>query len=520
MQKRLSTATLGLLLILATGASAPAQYQGALTAPEKMGVGFGGITAERCKEWLSVLASDEFEGRGTGHPGFQKAADFVAARFKEFGLAPGGDNGTYFQMVPFQKTGLVLDKSSIAVDGSDLVIKAGADLDLRNRQRATEFSGTGEVVFIASKGRQARIKDPEVLAGKIVVITTEQGEVTVLTSQANRAGALGVLTVREKLRPPTSDVSYLGEKTIVEGEARKAERVSGSISRAAAESLAKALGVDAKFLSIENAGDGPIMAEAKDKKVTITAAWKSEAIGVPNVLGKLEGADPVLAKEYVICGSHLDHIGVGADGVVNNGADDDGSGSTALLAVARAFATNGVRPKRTLIFIAVCGEEMGLLGSNWYVEHPIYPLADTVCELQMDMVGRNEESVPGENAPGEKAEDNVQTTHLVGSKKLSTELHEIVIDCNKHVGFTFEYDEEDVYTRSDHYNFARKGIPICFFFSGFHRDYHRPTDDVEKINFEKIANTAKLVYTTAFTVADKAERVTVDKKPAKKVQGD
>jgi Zn-dependent M28 family amino/carboxypeptidase len=126
----------------------------------------------------------------------------------------------------------------------------------------------------------------------------------------------------------------------------------------------------------------------------------------------------------------------------------------------------------------------------------------------MDMIGRNEEH----RRKGERPEDNLQTTHLVGSKRLSRDLHEVVIAANRHVNFTFEYDEESVYTRSDHYSFARKGIPIAFFFSGFHPDYHQATDTVEKINFEKLANTAKLVYLTAFAVADREQRLAMNEK--------
>ena len=155
--------------------------------------------------------------------------------------------------------------------------------------------------------------------------------------------------------------------------------------------------------------------------------------------------------------------------------------------------------------IAVCGEELGLLGSRYYVEHPIFPIEKTICELQMDMIGRNEENAK------EKAADNLDTIHLVGSTRISKELHEHILAINeKHIGFKFEYDEEDVYTRSDHYNFAIKGIPIAFFFSGFHPDYHQATDDVEKINFDKIVSTARLVYLTAFTVADQTERLKIN----------
>jgi Zn-dependent M28 family amino/carboxypeptidase len=154
--------------------------------------------------------------------------------------------------------------------------------------------------------------------------------------------------------------------------------------------------------------------------------------------------------------------------------------------------------------MAFCGEEMGLVGSGHYASNPIFPLKDMVCELQMDMVGRNEQTNT------EPASENVDTIHLVGSQRLSTQLHELCLEMNKYVGFKFEYDEEDVYTRSDHYQFASKGVPIAFLFSGFHPDYHRPTDTIEKINFDKIANTAKLFYLVAHEAATRP-RLVVDK---------
>jgi Zn-dependent M28 family amino/carboxypeptidase len=159
-----------------------------------------------------------------------------------------------------------------------------------------------------------------------------------------------------------------------------------------------------------------------------------------------------------------------------------------MLLVAEAVSKNPVKPKRSIVFMAFCAEEMGLIGSKYYTDNPIMPLENMVCLLQMDMVGRNEQTNT------ERAEDNVNTIHLIGSKRISTELHNITIDANRHIGFEFEYDEEDVYTRSDHYNFAAKGVPITFVFSGFHPDYHQPTDTPDKINFDKIVSAARLNY--------------------------
>ncbi len=230
-------------------------------------------------------------------------------------------------------------------------------------------------------------------------------------------------------------------------------------------------------------------------KVTQAAVW--------NVVGVLPGADDKLAQEYVVIGSHLDHLGR-RGATIYPGADDDGSGTTGVLAVATMFAKNPVRMNRSVLFVCFCGEENGLVGSAWFADHSPIPLESIVSELQMDMIGRNEES------GGEKAEDNTNSLHLVGTQKLSTDLHELCIAKNSAAGFDLEWDEEDVFSRSDHANFARKGIPIAFFFTGFHPDYHQPTDTPDKINFDKLLRVATYVYDIAFELGAQSSRPLVD----------
>ena len=237
----------------------------------------------------------------------------------------------------------------------------------------------------------------------------------------------------------------------------------------------------------------------------ITAGAKSvvEKARVGNVVAKLEGSDPVLKEEFIGVGAHLDHLGKNGD-VWYPGADDDGSGSTALLQVAKALTSNPIKPKRTVIFMSFYGEEMGLLGSGFFSNNPPVDIKNKmIAELQMDMVGRNSFGAQnGDQKRIDKEEENRDTIRLVGSKRISTALDKIILDQNESIGWKFKYDAEDVYTRSDHYNFARLGIPIAFFFTGFHPDYHQPTDTVDKINFDKIANTAKLVYLTIHQLGD------------------
>jgi Zn-dependent M28 family amino/carboxypeptidase len=202
----------------------------------------------------------------------------------------------------------------------------------------------------------------------------------------------------------------------------------------------------------------------------------------------LEGSDPKLKNEYIVIGSHLDHLGI-RGGQVYPGADDNGSGSTAVLSIAKAMAMNAERPKRSVLFIWFAAEEIGLVGSRHYCKNPTKPVEDMICMFNIDMVGRNEET------KDETSEENEGHIHLVGSQKGETDLHKLIFEANKSVGFEFEFDEEQrVFSRSDQINFYRLGVPVAFLFGGFHPDYHQPSDQHAKINFKKIAAAAKLYY--------------------------
>ena len=237
---------------------------------------------------------------------------------------------------------------------------------------------------------------------------------------------------------------------------------------------------------------------------------KGNPVQTENVVAIIEGS--TLPEEYIVISSHLDHEGV-KNGEIYNGADDDGSGSVALLEVAEAFqeaVKAGKGPKRSIIFLHVSGEEKGLLGSRYYTDNPLYPLANTIANLNIDMVGRTDPKRESEN-------DNY--IYLIGSDRLSTELHEVSEAANKatvNLELDYTYNAEDdpnrFYFRSDHYNFAKNNIPVIFYFNGTHADYHKPTDTVEKIRYDLLAQRSQLVFYTAWELANREERIVVDKK--------
>jgi|TARA_B110000116_G_scaffold69192_1_gene59763 hypothetical protein len=227
-----------------------------------------------------------------------------------------------------------------------------------------------------------------------------------------------------------------------------------------------------------------------------------------NVLGYIEGTD--LKDELIIITAHYDHLGK-HDSLVFNGADDDGSGTVATLEIAEAFMLakkDGNGPRRSVLIMPVSGEEKGLLGSKYYTENPIYPLENTVANLNIDMIGRLDDW-----------HDTANYVYLIGADRLSQELHDISETVNeKYIGLNLDYtfNEDDdpnrYYYRSDHYNFAKNNIPVIFYFNGVHEDYHKVTDTVEKIDFEKIETITRLVFLTAWELANRDERIIVDKK--------
>ena len=232
-----------------------------------------------------------------------------------------------------------------------------------------------------------------------------------------------------------------------------------------------------------------------------------------NVLAFIEGSEK--PEEIIVISAHLDHVGVN-NGEIYNGADDDGSGTVALLEIAEAFkmaADAGKGPKRSILFLHVTGEEKGLLGSKYYTQNPTFPLANTVCNLNIDMIGRIDA----------RHKEDPNYVYLIGSDKLSTELHTLSENINKkymNINLDYKYNDENdpnrFYYRSDHYNFAKNNVPIIFYFNGTHVDYHQPTDTPDKINYELLEKRTKLVFHTAWEIANKETRIIADKAEVKK----
>ncbi|MEP1983729.1 MAG: M28 family metallopeptidase, partial [Maribacter dokdonensis] len=257
--------------------------------------------------------------------------------------------------------------------------------------------------------------------------------------------------------------------------------------------------------TIEKENDSKVLTE----KLTLSFESSNDKVSSENVVAIIKGSEK--PNEFLVISSHLDHIGISGDGQINNGADDDGSGTVALLEIAEAFknaADAGKGPKRSIVFLHVTGEEKGLLGSQYYTDvDPIVPLEHTVANLNIDMIGRIDP----------KREGDRNYIYLIGSDKLSIELHNLSEEVNKkfmNIELDYTYNDENdpnrFYYRSDHYNFAKNNIPIIFYFNGTHADYHKPSDTPDKINYDLLENRTRLVFYTAWEIANREQKLKVD----------
>ncbi|MCH2181864.1 MAG: M20/M25/M40 family metallo-hydrolase [Mariniblastus sp.] len=468
-----------LVFFLPVPPTALAQYQETAPPPADLTVGFDSITADQAENWLTTLADPRFEGRGTGQPGYLKAAHWIAGKLAEFHLKPVGDGDTYFQMMPITRR--FPDISECLIEGPDGFKLPGAG-NLGFEAYNDQATVTGEVVMLRFNGPDPTIPENINLRDKIVLFSADEQALNRAPRliAANRPAA----TLRVIAGTPTSSW-----QTIFPGRQRRAGRVSGTIRQTAATKLANALKVPQNWSAKETAIEIPV-------SITIRMRIREEKAAAPNVVGLLEGSDPKLKDEYVVIGAHLDHLGT-RGGSIYPGADDNGSGSTAVLSIARALSLNPVKPKRSILFIWFTAEEVGLIGSKYYTDHPILPVDKMTCMFNIDMVGRNEDQ-----GAGDADADNEGHIHLVGSQRGDTELHNLILAANRHVGFQFELDMESVWNRSDQVNFFEQGVPVAFLFGGFHPDYHQPSDTADKINYPKIAAAAKLFYLATFAAAD------------------
>ncbi|MEP6706416.1 MAG: M20/M25/M40 family metallo-hydrolase [Pyrinomonadaceae bacterium] len=506
------------------------------------------INAAQLKDYLSFIASDEMEGRDTPSRGLDTTAKFIAMNLSRWGFKPAGDDG-YFQRIALSRNQLDSAASHAEINGQRFNL--GDDF-LPNAVSATII---GPLVYVGH-GWMIKSKNLDAYQGvdvkdKIVVVFGEglpkgvnQSDLTGTRGEdwanpllyAQRHGAKGVLAIPDFSMLLNWDRSRQRASsrgnTVVDKFQTPASTSIPAIWLSAKMATALFQGEKYEANALMNrgiAGDAVEPFElSAGKKVSFTVATKSDKIQTQNVVAVWEGSDPVLKNEYVALGAHYDHIGIATTPVngdsINNGADDDGSGTTALLAMAEALTHAKARPKRSVLFVWHAGEEKGLWGSRYFTENPTIALDRIVTQINIDMIGRSRKD--GDTNPRNKELSGPNEIYVIGSKMMSTELGELTDAVNKsylNVTYDYRYDDPNdpnrFFFRSDHYNYARKGIPIVFFFDGVHEDYHRPGDSADKIDYQKMERVARTVYMTLWEVATRPTRPKVDKQlPAQLMQ--
>jgi hypothetical protein len=470
-----------------------------------------GIKSENLQKHLYQIAGPAFEGRETATPGQRKAAAYIEDYFKSIGLKPG--NNDSFQMAyPVYQDSLI--STSFEINGTPFSFNK--DFDIRMTNGHTTAFGVSEIVY-AGYGLSDSLHDDYQglnVAGKPVMVLNGYPPGYVQTQANKKAfnsfakldaamqhGAIAVFIIQEDF--PHRAIPDKGGMYLKYFQS-KIRPNSIYISEHMARNI---LGDE-----YEKAKTGLLGPKIFPANIRVSINKETMMLQSTDVLGYLEGSD--LKDQLLVISAHYDHLGR-KDSVIYFGADDDGSGTVSLLELAAAFSkakAAGKGPRRSILFLANSGEEKGLWGSEYYTDHPVYPLSLTTADLNIDMIGRRD--------PGKKQGDSNNYVYIVGDDKLSSDLHTISVAMNKkYTGLELDYkfndpkDPERIYYRSDHFNFARKGVPIIFYFDGIHKDYHKPTDTPDKINYELMAKRAQLVFYTAWELANRNSMLQRDLPP-------
>jgi hypothetical protein len=460
------------------------------------------ITGADVRARIGVIAHDSMRGRFTPSPGLEKTAAWIAQELERLGLRPGGDQGGFLQRYAMRT--IVLEPAASNASFGETALRFGRDVAPAYSFVLPQDERAGSLVVVSGTALPSGALDSAALAGRHVLIVPPPGteprtaSVSAVLRAVLAAGPLVVWLASDR-----DDAEWA---TRANAELRRQHRSLGDPELLAAlvvrdrvlePELAR---VGFRLAALRARGAQAVRVEpAPGLRASLAARTRlvDEALA-PNVVGILPGSDPALRDEYVVFSAHMDHVGVGAPDVdgdsIYNGADDDASGTSAVVELAEAFAALEPSPKRSLIFLTVSGEERGLWGSEWFTAHPPVPIGRVVADLNIDMIGRNWADTVV--AIGRRHSDLGET--LARVNRAHPELALTAIDD--------PWPEENFYARSDHYNFARKGVPILFFFSGTHEDYHRPSDEVERIDADKTARIGRLLFWLGLEVANASAR--------------
>ena len=515
------------------------------------------ITAADLMTRLYLFADDSMQGRETGTQGHLKSTAYIAAELTRLGIQPAGDNGTYFQDVPMVNRSLD-PTSTISAGGSTLTAMVDFVATV-GRGEPRSLDGA-QVIYGGMLGDTTKSLTPDQVRGSLVIVSVpRQGGAGGFGAMMRAMGSLG----------EAAGIATIAGETLPPAAVRNAAPRAGNVVMKDPNAPAAAAPLQLQLTShgaevLLGAPMATVTAGMTGQTVHGTPRFQESPAPARNVVGIIPGSDAALKGQYVAIGAHNDHIGFTAGNAVDhdslhlynqaryaitgmlargerptaeqasavnairvnldsvralrpprldsirNGADDDGSGTVTVLELAEAFALGKAKPKRSLLFVWHVAEEKGLNGSQWYTDHPTVPRDSIVAQLNMDMVGRGERTDLPVGGP-----DYLQ---LVGSRRLSSELGDLVeaVNTAQKMPFRFDYQfdanghPENIYCRSDHYEYARYGIPIVFFTTGLHGDYHQVTDEPQYIAYDHMARVGRLVYDVALKLANLDHRPVVD----------
>jgi hypothetical protein len=499
-----------LLLLFALACSGgyrtqPAASPAPAPAPATLEVGVASITSEDVRRRIFLIADDSMRGRATPSAEIEQMANYVAGEFRRLGLRPGGDSGEFIQRYPLEIYKAIPESAGVWATGS-APVQWTLGQDMRFLQGQPVANHVAErVVLVTGTPQAGGTLDSAMVTGKIAIVpigaTGFAGATALLQRKPAAIVAVFGLPDSMWMQLPSQEAGTI-VRNPNEGGGLALPPVLAVRDSATRPWLAR-LGVNLD--SAKAAASGPLAArDLAGLTIHVALPRRLERqSGAPNVVGILDGSDPVLKSEYVLFTGHMDHIGTPPDGQgctakggdsICNGADDDGSGSVAVLELAEAFASAPARPKRSLVFMTVSGEERGLWGSGFFADHATVPLTRIVANLNSDMVGRNWKDtivvIGREHSDLGATLDQTAASH---PELRMTPVGDL-------------WPQESLFFRSDHFNFARKGIPILFFTSGLHPDYHQVSDSPDKIDVEKVARFIRLEYYLGEAVANALQK--------------
>jgi Zn-dependent M28 family amino/carboxypeptidase len=517
MQKQLCT-------VLLTAASLAAMAQ---KNPDKYA---GTITKDDLKKQLTIIAGPEMEGRETGTEGQRKAAAYIAGQFKALGLkaAPGTTDYQQIYMIGYDSllTSQFVTGGKTWQQGKDYVDETSINNNGSFKAKEIVFAGYGisDAKYDDYTGKDVKGKIAVIFMGepkegdnylvsgtKTFSTWTFPGGLGQKLAMAKTKGAAGVIVINQGMDTISSRYALLSKKSQTRVIKTATDAVNAvTIPLSSAKEL---LGEAFVTAAVAKAKKNELLnADAFSKQIDLTYTFSEQKVtyNASNVAAYLEGTDK--KDEYVVLTAHYDHLGM-RNGVIYYGADDDGSGTCSVIEMAEAFVkakAEGNGPRRSVVFMTVSGEEKGLWGSEYYSEHPLFPLEKTTVDLNTDMVGRIDTE--------RKTEDSLNYVYVIGHNKLSTDLAPINESVNtKYTGLVLDYKFDDpadpnrIYFRSDHYNFARKGVPILFYYDGMLKaDYHKPTDTVDKIYWDIYEKRVRMIFHTAWEMANRNDMLKRD----------